>query len=171
MFLNNILRHQLQSSSKKISGDESTINMFRILKEALFEASFYSLLEISDHVEQNSDLIMLFRNLKWTDLPFPSQSVICIVSTLPSVGLHQAVYFIWKQQKSSGHDSENVMLITNLREREKTIYSESTRKLVKQKLKNLGITKAYQANINLRDLLGDEGSLHNERDEAELEKV
>ena len=91
--------------------------------------------------------------------------------TLPSAGPHQAVHFIWKQPESRGHDSENLRLITNLRERKKNIYSKSSRKLVKQRLKNLGITKAYQANYILRDLIGDEASLQNESDEAKLEKV
>ena len=38
----------------EISDDESAINTFRMLKDALFEASVYSPLEISDHIERNN---------------------------------------------------------------------------------------------------------------------
>ena len=87
------------------------------------------------------------------------------------MGPHQAVHFLWNQPVGSGHDQENFKLVSSLRKKKKKIYAKSTRKDIKQKLKKLGITKAYQANYILWDILGDVACLQNESDEMRLEKV
>ena len=109
------------------------------------------------------------QQLKTEGLPYIIENDLHIF-TLPFMGPHQAVHFLWNQPVGSGHDQENFKLVSSPRKKRNNI-SKKHRKDMKQKLEKLGITKAYQANYILRDILGDVAYLQNESDEMRLEKV
>ena len=91
---------------------------------------------------------------------------------LPSQGPHPAIHFVWKGNgEDENIEQENNRIIVNLRQKRKVYYSRASRKIVKEALHRIGVSKPHKAEYIIRNLLGDASAPTNESQTNILERL
>ena len=99
---------------------------------------------------------------------FPKSSIYYF--KLLSQGQHKAVHVLWKQPQKEDSTPQQMKLVEKLLNNSKSFYSRAMRKEIQHKLKRLGLVKAHQAVLIMKDLLGDDSANNSENQCAVLHR-
>ena len=158
---------------KRCDFDKPHVKHLRTVKSLFDTADKYVPINISDNIGPLSriETFRLFKSVREIGIPFLPENCAVFYFRLPSKGSHPAIHFLWKGDMDSNvSDGENTKVLLSIRATQKMYYSRASRKLVKQTLHRIGVTKSFKAEYLIRSLLGDASAPHSEQQRQTLQR-